>query len=73
MQSKFNVETEIPGKEEGLPPDSIAVFEKLVYNMRSQESRDTGNLCIGKQKNASLKASGDTHENKWLRHLELGS
>lgn len=33
--------------EEGSPPDSVAVFEKLIYNMGSQESRDTGDLDIG--------------------------
>jgi hypothetical protein len=30
--------------EEGSPPDPIAFFEKLVYNMGSQESGDTGDL-----------------------------
>ena len=32
------------------PPDSIAVFEELIHNMGSQESRDTGDLRIGEQK-----------------------
>jgi len=61
-------------RDEGdLPPDSITVFEKLVHDMRSQESGDASNLGIGRRlaKTRSRNGSGYTHENKWLGHLEL--
>jgi len=53
VQSKFSAETEIRRDEEGPPPDSIAIFEELVHDMGSQESRDTGNLRTDKQKHVA--------------------
>ena len=50
------------GRREGLPPNSIAVFEELVHDMGSQESRDTGNLWIGERRRANKGAWRYTQE-----------
>ena len=44
--SRAQAKTEMRHDEEDLPPDSITILEKLVYNVRPQESRDTSDLSI---------------------------
>ena len=50
------------------PPYSVTLLEKLVYDMGSQETRYTGDLCVD-QVRCCLEVPKDTHKNKWLRHF----